>query len=226
MGSELIETTRRRTRTISRLVDMASLRDEAASPGRCLQTRRMDLKVERIWRNRHVQHFFEIPFNTLTPEQRLVVDDFFVSVRGRMLGNIDFQDPWDGIHYTCRMELDEQSFEEPDNKRWSATVRLIEVASFKALKPAVPAFPTFASGAVVQLPYRMTSQYRTVVERQQDDSEKTLRGFRRGIGDPALDRGRRSARRYRCRGFDQCLGRECRALPVHDLHGAGARPRV
>ena len=65
----------------------------------------------------------------------------------------------------------------PTNTRWSATVRLIEVASFKALKAAVPAFPAFASGAVVQLPYRMTRQYRTVVERQQDDSEKRFEDF-------------------------------------------------
>ena len=142
-----------------------------------LQKRRMDLKLERIWRNRHMQHVFEIPFSTLTPEQRLYLDDFFVSVRGRMLGNIDFVDPWDGVTYTCRMELDEQSFEEIENTRWSATIRFIEVASFKALKAPMPIFPALASGAAVQLPYRMTRQYRTVVERQQDDSEKRFEDF-------------------------------------------------
>jgi hypothetical protein len=154
----------------------------------------MDLKVERIFRNRHVQHAFEIPWNTLTSAQRLVVDDFFVSVRGRILGDIDFQDPWDNVHYTCRMELDEQSLEEPVNKRWSATIRLIEVSAFKALKPAVPAFPTFTSGAVVQLPYRMSRQYRTVVERQQDDSEKRFEDYavasgiqRWAVGGDVLD---------------------------------------
>jgi hypothetical protein len=146
------------------------------------QNRRMDLKVERIFRNRHVQHAFEIPWQTLTPEQRLALDDYFASNRGRMLGDIDFIDPWDGIHYTCRMELDEQSFEEPVNKRWSATIRLIEVSAFKALKPVVPAFPTFTSGAVVQLPYRMNRFYRTVVERQQDDSEKRFEDFAVSLG--------------------------------------------
>ena len=41
----------------------------------------------------------------------------------------------------------------------------------------MPVFPAFASGAVVQLPYRMTRYYRTVVERQQDDSEKRFEDF-------------------------------------------------
>ena len=142
-----------------------------------ISRRRMDLKLERIFRNRHVVHVFEISWSTLSPEQRLVLDDFFRSVRGRSLGNIDFTDPFDGIHYTCRFDLDEQSLEEPISKRWSGTIRLIEVAGFKALKPAVPVFPAFTSGAVTQLPYRMSRQYRTVIEQQQDNSEKRFEDF-------------------------------------------------
>ena len=122
--------------------------------------------------------FRDVPWQTLTPDQRLYLDDFFV-VGPRPHASAISTSPILGmeLHYTCRMELDEQSFEEPVNTRWSATIRLIEVAGFKALKAAMPVFPAFASGAVVQLPYRMTRFYRTVVERQQDDSEKRFEDF-------------------------------------------------
>src|SRR5262245_11788600 len=142
-----------------------------------LQKRRGDLKVERIFRNRHVQHSFEIPWAMLSAAERTTLDSFFQSVRGRFLGDIDFTDPWDGVHYTCRMDQDELNYEESTSKRWNSTIRLIEVSAFKALKAAVPAFPTFASGAVVQFPYRMSRFYRTEIQAQQDDSEKRFEDF-------------------------------------------------
>ena len=159
-----------------------------------LQRRRVDLKVERIFRNRHIQHLFEIPWRLLTAAERSTLDTFFQSVRGRSLGDIDFVDPWDAVHYTCRMETDELDLEEESAARWSSTIRLIEVASFKALKPAVPAFPAFASGAVTTFPYRMNRFYRTVVERQEDDTEKRFEDFavasgiqRWSVGGSALE---------------------------------------
>jgi hypothetical protein len=141
------------------------------------QTRRMDLKVERIFRNRHVQHVFEIPWKLLPSSDRSTLDAFFQSVRGRILGDIDFVDPWDSVHYTCRLDSDELSLEEEQANRWSSTLRIIEVSSFKTLKAAVPIFPVFASGAVVQFPYSMNRSYRTVVERQEDDTEKRFEDY-------------------------------------------------
>jgi hypothetical protein len=137
----------------------------------------MDLKAERIFRNRHVQHIFEIPWRLLDSTERSTLDTFFQSVRGRILGDIDFIDPWDSIHYTCRLDTDESSLEEERTNRWTSTLRLIEVSSFKGLKTAVPVFPTFESGAVTQFPYRMTRTYRTVVERQEDDLEKRFEDY-------------------------------------------------
>lgn len=142
-----------------------------------IQTRRMDLKLERIFRNRHVVHVFEIPWRLLPPSDRSTLDSFFQSVRGRILGDIDFVDPWDSVHYTCRLDTDELSFEEESSGRWMSTLRLIEVSSFKPLKPAVPSFLPFASGAVVQFPYRMTRTYRTVVQSQEDDTEKRFEDY-------------------------------------------------
>jgi hypothetical protein len=159
-----------------------------------LQKRRVDLKIERIFVNRHVQHIFEIPWAMLSKAERTTLDSFFQSVRGRSLGDIDFIDPWDSVHYTCRMDSDEISFEEPSNARWNSTIRLIEVAAFKALKPAVPAFPTYTSGAVVLFPYRMNRFYRTEIGIQQDDTEKRFEDFavasgiqRWAVGGDALD---------------------------------------
>jgi hypothetical protein len=141
------------------------------------ERRRMDLKVERIFRNRHVQHIFEIPWRLLSSSERSTLDSFFQSVRGRILGDIDFVDPWDSVHYTCRLDTDELGLEEEQTNRWTSTLRLIEVSSFKALKTSVPVFPVFESGAVTQFPYRMTRTYRTVIERQEDDLEKRFEDY-------------------------------------------------
>jgi hypothetical protein len=159
-----------------------------------LQKRRVDLKLERIFVNRHVQHIFEIPWAILSAAERTTLDSFFQSVRGQSLGDIAFTDPWDNVTYTCRMDSDEMSFDESSNGRWNSTIRLIEVAAFKALKTAVPVFPVFTSGALVQFPYRMNRFYRTVIQVQQDDSEKRFEDFavasgiqRWAVGGDALD---------------------------------------
>jgi hypothetical protein len=159
------------------------------------QNRRGDLKVERIFRNRHIQHIFEIPWNTLSAAERTTLDSFFQSVRGRSLGDIDFTDPWDDTHYTCRLDSDEINLEEDLPSHWSSTIRLIQVLGFNPIyKPPVTAFPIFASGAVVQLPYRMNRFYRTVVQIQEDDTEKRFEDFaiasgiqRWAVGGEALE---------------------------------------
>jgi len=146
------------------------------------ERRRLDLKVERIFRNRHVQHVFEIPWRLLDSTQRTTLDTFFQSVRGRILGDIDFVDPWDSVHYTCRLDADELSLEEEQTNRWTSTLRLIEVSGFKTLKSSVPVFPSFQSGAVTTFPYRMSRSYRTVVERQEDDAEKRFEDYANAAG--------------------------------------------
>src|SRR5262245_21526340 len=101
------------------------------------QQRRLDLKLERMSFNRHVQHSFEIPWQNLSPAERTTLDTFFQSVRGKSLGDIAFTDPWDSVTYTCRLGQDELNFEEVSARRWSATITLVEVSAFKAAKAAV-----------------------------------------------------------------------------------------
>jgi hypothetical protein len=88
-------------------------------------------------------------------------------VRGLYVADITFNDPSDRVEYTCRLDDDELELVENKPLRWAATIRLLEVSNFKAFKPAVTAFSSLASGAVVRLPYRMKRRYRTVVETQE-----------------------------------------------------------
>lgn len=141
------------------------------------QVMREDLKIERVLRNGHVQHAFEIPWRTLSKAERTTLDDFFKSCRGRYLNDIAFTDPWDSVSYTCRLDADELGLEEGEPTRWGSSIRLVEVASFKALKTPVTTFPALSTGAVVQLPYRMQRRFRTLIEAQQDDSEKRYEDF-------------------------------------------------
>lgn len=141
------------------------------------QRLRGDATLERVWKNGHVQHIFEVPWDLLTAAERTTVDSFFQAVRGRILGDIVFVDPWDAVSYTCRFDQDSLDLIEEGHGRWGATIRLIEVADFKTNKSPVVTFPALASGAVVQLPYRMSRRFQTVVEGQEDDSEKRWEEF-------------------------------------------------
>jgi len=136
------------------------------------QRLRGDGTCERVWRNGHVRHAFEIPWSLLSAANRTTLDTFFQAIRGRYLGDISYTDPWDSVVYTCRLDSDAIELAEASQGRWGATIRLVEVADFPANKTPVVTFPALASGAVVQFPYRMARQYRTVVEAQEDDSEK------------------------------------------------------
>jgi hypothetical protein len=143
---------------------------------------RGDLKTERVLESGHIQHAFEIPWRALDRAERSALDDFFRSCRGRYLGDIVFTDPWDSVSYTCRLDMDELELEEAEPTRWGASIRLVEVADFKALKSPVTVFPALATGAVVELPYRMRRSYRTVLERQRDGTERRYEDYQSSSG--------------------------------------------
>lgn len=140
-------------------------------------TRRLDLKLERRFVSRRVQHAFEIPWELLSAANRTTLDTFLKAVRGRYLGDIAFVDPWDSVTYTCRLDSDEHELVEASQGRWGASIRLVEVADFKALKTAVNTFPAMSSGAVTQFAYRMGRKYRTEIVAQEDFSERRYEDF-------------------------------------------------
>lgn len=143
---------------------------------------RSDLTTQRIWLNRHIQHAFDIPWQALTPANRTTLDAFFQTCRGRYASDITFVDPWDSVSYTCRLDSDELAMEEVNSGNWNASIRLVEVSGFKALKDPVATFPELSSGAVVELPYRMTRRFGTILQGQPDDAEKRYESFNDAAG--------------------------------------------
>jgi hypothetical protein len=143
---------------------------------------RSDLTTQRVWLNRHIQHAFDIPWQALTPANRTALDAFFQSCRGRYASDISFTDPWDSVAYTCRLDSDELALEEAEAGKWNASIRLVEVSGFKTLKSPVATFPALSSGAVVELPYRMSRRYGTILQSQLDDAEKRYEGFNDAAG--------------------------------------------
>src|SRR5262245_33862561 len=105
------------------------------------QRMRGDLTVEREFVGGHVPHILEIPWACRSPADRLILEDWFTSCRGRITGDIAFTDPWNHETYTCRLDTDEIEFTAPSPLHWTTTIRLIEVADWKAIKPAVAEFP-------------------------------------------------------------------------------------
>jgi hypothetical protein len=129
---------------------------------------RNDLVCERHWVNKQVQHIYEIPFAALTDANRLTLEAFFATCRGKYLGDIAFVDPWDGLTYTCRLDNDELVMQ-GGNPIYSGAIRLVEVASFKAVKAAVTTFPITVP---FQLPYSKGNKYATVITATPSDAER------------------------------------------------------
>jgi hypothetical protein len=148
------------------------------------QQMRGDNKVIREFRSGKVQHAWEFGWNTLSRDERRLLDLHFAANRGRIT-TFTFVDPWDNVSYTVRYDHDEIMFKEDAPFRWGSSIRLLEVANFKTLKSSARVFPQLSTGAVVQLPYQMGRQYRTQIEIQEDFTEKrwedyaTVTGFRR-----------------------------------------------
>lgn len=142
------------------------------------QTMLGDLVVEREWRNRRIQHAWEIPWPVLISANRTILDNFFQSCRGRYLNDIAYVDPFDGLTYTCRLDNDDLLLSGTPIPHWSGTIRLLEIASFKSLKAPVSEFPAtvpFQSAAVGRT-------YRTALEQQEDGSEKVYEDFGNAAG--------------------------------------------
>jgi len=128
---------------------------------------RSDLYCERTWINGHIQHIFDIPWNVLTGAQKILLENFFKSCRGKYLGNIAFVDPYDGVTYTCRLDNDDLVL-----SGWpvySGAIRLVEVTGFKVLKPPVDVFPL---SIPFQLPYSQGRRYETIIGAVPSDYEK------------------------------------------------------
>jgi hypothetical protein len=133
-----------------------------------IQRSRQDNQMERTWVNRHIQHAWEIPWPVLTDANRTTLEAFMATCRGKYLGDIAYVDPWDGLTYTCRLDTDELLLSEILQGKWTGTLRLVEVASFKANKEAVDTFP-----ATVPLQsYARGKRYRTIVQACAGDTEK------------------------------------------------------
>lgn len=139
---------------------------------------RADLKIERIFSSGHIQHVYEIPWTVIKESDREILEDFFVSCRGRYLNDIAFVDPWDSVSYTCRLDEDMLSLDSP-LKYWTGSIRLVEISSWKALKSPVEEFP-----AIVPFQPLMNRQrsYRTVIEAAADGSEKRYEDFANADG--------------------------------------------
>lgn len=106
-----------------------------------LQHMRGNLSLERIWVNRHVQHAYDIHYPALLDADRTTLEAFFVTCRGKYLGDISFPDPWDGLNYTCRLDNDELLITIVLPSYWSTSVKLLEVSGFKAVKSPITSFP-------------------------------------------------------------------------------------
>jgi len=152
------------------------------------QRMRLDQKMEREFRSGRVQHAWEIPWGVLTSTQRTTLDTFFQTCRGRILSDIAYVDPWDGLTYTCRLDLDALDMTAPSPVHWTGKLRLIEIADWKSLKSAVTTFPVTVP---FQIPYKMGRQYRTVIEAAEDftelrfeDLSTTIQRF--GVGGDCL----------------------------------------
>lgn len=138
-----------------------------------VQRYREDLVCERQWLNRHIQHIYDIPWMALTDANRLTLEAFFASCRGKYLGDIAFIDPWDGLTYTCRLDNDELVVS-GGSPLFEGKIRLVEVSDFKAIKSAVTTFPDTVP---FQLPYNRANKYVTVVTTALNDSEKRYEDF-------------------------------------------------
>lgn len=132
------------------------------------QRMRSDLVCERMWLNNHIQHIFEFPFQVLTDVDVATLRALFVATRGRYLGDIAYTDIWDSVGYTCRLDSDSLSIQ-GGQPIWASTIRLIEVANFKALKPVVDTFPATVP---FQLPAVIGHHYSTVIGAALNDTEK------------------------------------------------------
>lgn len=129
---------------------------------------RGDLKVERQFRSRRIQHAWEFQWSALTSAQRDTLEAFMVTARGRILSDIDYVDPHDGLTYRCRLDIDDMEVLE-QLPHFSSTLRLVEIGNWKAIKSAVPTFPATVPFQPATLHGR---RYRTIIEQQEDFGEE------------------------------------------------------
>lgn len=125
-----------------------------------------NLTIQRIWWNRVVQHAWQFPWPALTDTQRIALEAFFATCRGRILGDIAYTCPFDSVEYTCRLDVDENIINNSPMPIYSGSLNLVECTAFKALKAPVNAFP-----AVPFQAYSRANKYNTVVEAQQNSTE-------------------------------------------------------
>jgi hypothetical protein len=140
-----------------------------------IQKMRRNLELERIWVNRHIQHAWEYPWPVLTDANRVTLETFMATCRGKYLGNITHVDPWDAVSYTtsCRLDIDELLLTEILQSRWTGSIRILEVSGFKANKAAVATFPS----TVPLQAYARGLRYKTVVQAVPGDTETRYEEF-------------------------------------------------
>ncbi len=141
---------------------------------------RGDLKLEREFRSRRVQHAWELPWNALSTADKNTLVDFFVAQRGRY-GRFQITDPFDSLVYTVRLDLDAMQCRNPGGY-WQANLRFVEVDQFHALKSVAMVFPALTGGLVCQYPGGHERIYSTAIGAHEDFSELYFEQFGDAFG--------------------------------------------